>query len=415
MGIDSSSEEAFSTKGRSETRIGRFVRSLSNQLGQKFSDKEIEDFVNMYKASESSKDDFKLVSGKEIKDYYLLDSYFSPTKGTLGNSCMRYPECQDYFDIYVKNPESCQMLILLNKEGKLLGRALVWKIFEMELNKECPAKYFMDRIYTYKDSDAVKFRNLAESKGWVYRKRDSNSSNYNTLVYLYRGETLWGKIVVETRPGLRIREFPFVDSLSFIKGRYLSNVGFGRTQKVLCDTEGGYSTCDECSNTGKEEIHYCSKCSGSGHTKCPICKCSKCENGNIKCSKCEDGSIRCDECDDGFIKCSCDDGQVKCEQCKGEGSNQCQSCKGEGDLGGCKKCNNKPFTCKICDGEGQYYRKWGSAKRLVNCVECSGGGTIVPRLSFRLGENSPNKCDCFIKNYELPNGTISGYNDGIVS
>lgn len=41
---------------------------------------------------------------------------------TLGKSCMSHKECQSFLDIYVENPEVCQMLIHLDKEGKLLSK-----------------------------------------------------------------------------------------------------------------------------------------------------------------------------------------------------------------------------------------------------------------------------------------------------
>lgn len=390
------SEEIFSAKGRSETKIGRFVRSLSNQLGQKFTDKEIEDFVNVYKASDTKKDNFKLVSGKEIKKYYNVESY-SRESGTLGSSCMRYDHCEDYFDIYTKNPNSCQMLVLFDNEDKslIVGRALVWKIYKKELSEECSAEYFMDRIYTVKDSDVLKFRKFAESNGWIYRKRDSNENHFNCLVFVDKGKTIWGRLVSELRPGLKIDEYPYVDSMSFMKGRYISNVGLGKDQKLLCDTEGSYDICDTCQNTGKQTIHRCDECGGDGQTKCPKCKCKKCDGGYIKCKNCSDGTIQCVDCHgDGCIDCpDCDHGYNNCTKCNGDGSIDCKKCDGDGSLGLCKKCKGEPITCKICSGEGKYYRKWGTGKRLTNCQECGGEGTVIG--TFTSSKESLNRCDCY--------------------
>ena len=35
------------------------------------------------------------------------------------------------FDIYTKNPQTCQLAVMLTKQGELVGRALVWKIDEI--------------------------------------------------------------------------------------------------------------------------------------------------------------------------------------------------------------------------------------------------------------------------------------------
>ena len=84
--------------------------------------------------------DFKIVKDEDIRKYYLYESYESDNH-TLGGSCMRYEKCQKYLDIYVKNPEVCQLLILKSDDDKdkIKGRALIWKLTNGE--------YYMDRIY----------------------------------------------------------------------------------------------------------------------------------------------------------------------------------------------------------------------------------------------------------------------------
>lgn len=413
IGRDESDPEIFKLKGRSETRIGRFVRSLCAKLGQNFTDKEIEEFVNSYKASDATKDNFKLVSGNNIGKYYHEDTY-SSVSGNLGDSCMRYPECQDYFDIYNKNPDTCRMLVLFDAKNKVLGRALIWKIHRKELNEECTAEYFMDRIYTKNDSDAVKFRKFAETNNWLCRKRNNNDSDFNSMVFIYKGKTIWGKLTSELRPGIRISEFPYVDSMCFLKGRYISNAGLGQDQKILCSTDGSYDSCHTCGNTGKETIYECPDCDGTGQIICPKCKCVKCNgNGRIDCPKCDEGITKCVDCEgDGNIRCShCDDGYNTCNKCGGNGEFKCKKCKGNGDLGFCKKCKGQDMICKICDGKGQYHKKWGMGKRLIKCTECENG--IIKRNSyFTSKEGSLNRCDCY--HGRLWQGTMDqGYNSGI--
>jgi hypothetical protein len=97
-----------------------------------------------------------LVIGEDIKKWYLESSY-EEKRGQLGNSCMRYKGCQDFLDIYTKNPEVCQLLILKSDDNKdkITGRALIWKLTN--------GSYYMDRIYTINDSDKLLFFDFFEN------------------------------------------------------------------------------------------------------------------------------------------------------------------------------------------------------------------------------------------------------------
>jgi hypothetical protein len=90
---------------------------------------------------------------------------------------MRYTDCQTYFDIYVKNPEVCQLLILKSDDNKdkIKGRALVWKLTD--------GTYYMDRIYTINDSDRLLFLDYARLKKIQY-SYDSNKIGENIEVQL---------------------------------------------------------------------------------------------------------------------------------------------------------------------------------------------------------------------------------------
>ena len=150
---------------RTEMSIGRFAtRALS---GAKkiisISSSDIEKFVNEYKSRVKFLNDidskFELVSGEDIRKWYLESSY-QMSKGTLSNSCMRYSKCQKYLDIYVKNTEVCQLLVLHGMDNdKITGRALVWKTTSRGT--------YMDRPYTNLDSDISVFKSYARKNGWL--------------------------------------------------------------------------------------------------------------------------------------------------------------------------------------------------------------------------------------------------------
>lgn len=157
---------------RSEIKIGRYVKKLSVKYNWGFTDADIEKFVNLYKAAfnfdKVAKDKMQLVSGEDIRKWYL-ESRYESGGGSMNNSCMRYARCQSYLDIYVKNPEVCQMLILKVDDDHISGRALVWKLKT--------GKLYMDRAYTSRDSDSNIFYDYAAKNGW-----DHFRSGYKQMV-----------------------------------------------------------------------------------------------------------------------------------------------------------------------------------------------------------------------------------------
>lgn len=174
--------------------VGRFVNRLLATAGVDFETKDIENFVNAFKAEYDIRkndifSDFALVSGELIRAYYNEGNYCKYGGGTLWNSCMRYPKCQGYLDIYVKNPDKVQLLVLMS-EDKIKARALVWKLDPPEPkgffgklanrfnNAVHPDRFFMDRIYTIRDSDVNLFINYAKKNGWYYKSKQISDARY---------------------------------------------------------------------------------------------------------------------------------------------------------------------------------------------------------------------------------------------
>ena len=172
----------FYTKNRNPIKIGRFINRV---LDKKYKEKDIEDFVNELKSVIfSDREHFEIVSGDDISYWYDSDHYYDGN-GTLGSSCMRNKG--DYiFEIYVKNPEVCKMLILL-KENKLIGRAILWKPSVIKetvsrrpiiLNEN---QYFMDRVYTNKDSLLNTFIRYADDNDFLHKSRNTYSHTYGVM------------------------------------------------------------------------------------------------------------------------------------------------------------------------------------------------------------------------------------------
>ena len=283
-------ETPFSVKGRSNIKVGRFVKAFfSNSTIKKelhyfqnydqiadcdlnFTDKDIEEFVYLYKATTiDNTKKFKLVKGENIENWYNFSKYAS-NRGTLGNSCMRDVD-SSYFDIYVENERFCKLLIYINSEGKLLGRALVWKLHE----SPCDAVYFMDRVYVANDSDIIKFTNYAEEQGWLYKYKMSSGGEEGFL-FRYKGGLVFGKIVVKLKES-KFKEYPYCDTLTFLdtKDQTLSNNGT-KNCYLLHSTDGEKCRCDECDGKGKIECDECygdeddcKHCKGEGRILCPAC------------------------------------------------------------------------------------------------------------------------------------------------
>lgn len=167
-------EPGFWTQSRNPIKIGRFIRQV---FPGKYSDVDIEKFVNEFKSSdEKDLQKFIIAEGKDIETYYWHENY-KEMAGDLGRSCMARKK--KYFDIYVQNPQVCRLLVLL-EDGKVIGRSLIWKLEKN--NVDGNIEYFMDRQYTIEQSDVVKFTNYAKENGWAY-KTYNNHHSYSNITY----------------------------------------------------------------------------------------------------------------------------------------------------------------------------------------------------------------------------------------
>ena len=207
---------------KSDVRLGRFLNKFIAAVSKDFNNNmditaaTIEKFVNLYEAEvmlrENSLDDFKVVEGKDIRKWYHQKYYEGDSSGQLSNSCMRYPTCQDYFDIYVQNPEVCKMVIYLNEFNQLRGRALLWILSD--------GKKYMDRIYTSKDSYETLFLKWGSKNG--YSRTIKNNS------------------VVNVKPG-DYELYPYMDTFQYYDadgGRLSDSKIFQRPYAELDTTDG---------------------------------------------------------------------------------------------------------------------------------------------------------------------------------
>lgn len=154
-------DDPYTSRFRQHMKIGKFLKMLSNNT---LTEKNIEDYVNRYKALYQTyisdlSETLKIVSGEDIRYWYCEDNYVKGG-GMLNSSCMRYKNKGPEMQMFVDNPDVIQMLIMVNKDKKLLGRALIWRL-AIPHNST-----FMDYIYTRYDSDADLFKIYADTNGW---------------------------------------------------------------------------------------------------------------------------------------------------------------------------------------------------------------------------------------------------------
>jgi hypothetical protein len=262
--VDDDTSLPYTLPSRNEVKIGKIVRLLCtseevvDMLSFKPTDKDFEEFVNAYKASKIDKSkEFKLVNGEDIHKYYQMNNYYT-SQGTLGGSCMA-DEGKSTFRVYTENPKKVQLLVLIDSNDKIHGRALVWKLKE----SPCEAKYFMDRVYTNSDSDVIKFKNFAEEKGFLYKLKN-NSHVDNNIEFMYKGKSILGEIKVKLDGDFK--NYPFIDTMCFLSKKLgdLSNIP-SKGCYFLHSVRGDCDVCNVCDGDVLIRLHrldaeFCNNC-----------------------------------------------------------------------------------------------------------------------------------------------------------
>ena len=111
-------------------------------------------------------------------------------------------------DIYKDNHAICSMIIYSpKKNGKITGRALLWKIPTGET--------FMDRVYA-DDSTQEMFVEYAKSKGFIYRNRQTFQDK-DIIVVDNKVVTKLMEITL-VKPITSYKYLPYFDTFTFDAG-----------------------------------------------------------------------------------------------------------------------------------------------------------------------------------------------------
>ena len=233
------------TKFRSKIKIGRVINMLfpnkfENSVKGSQNKKDIESFINMYKALTDRDYKFSLidvVSGEKIGYWYNYRRYANNDAGSIANSCMKAVD-KNYYNIYMKNPESVSLIIMYSDDtkSKIKARALLWKLETPE------GRFFMDRVYTNDYSDEQIFIDFAIKNGWLYK--ESQSMGYDvSIIDPVKNENNPEKmdLYVKINP-FRFRKFPYFDTLSLMNSKKLliGNNYKHTPDRCMTYTDGGY-------------------------------------------------------------------------------------------------------------------------------------------------------------------------------
>jgi hypothetical protein len=207
------------------------------------------EFISAVKMSRADADSIiEVVKGTDIAYWYNSENYQS-TIGKLGSSCMSGSEAaENFLDLYTVNTKNISLLVLKNKNNKLVGRALLWNLDD--------GRIFMDRIYTANDSDDNIFVNYAIEKEYIYRNTPAGG-----FKYFQKGIEIDPGTLKVTLDDFDFDNYPYVDTLKYLnlscsfitkkrsKNMEKSNSGFLSNNKIdtwrtLCDTDGRWSEYD---------------------------------------------------------------------------------------------------------------------------------------------------------------------------
>lgn len=196
-------EDVWTSSMRYSSKPGALV----NKIFKSISNKEVENFAALIKAAlASSTFKFKIVEGENIRKWYLYDSYSSLDRGSLGASCLRHPHSQPLLDFYVANNDNIKLLLMVDNEDRLLGRALLWYF------KDSVANRIMDRIYTNNSDDEFHFKQWADQNGFIYKSKQ----NWNTpYIFESKGEVKKIKMSV-TLPKMGFKYMPYLDTFKWL-------------------------------------------------------------------------------------------------------------------------------------------------------------------------------------------------------
>ncbi len=308
----------WTTPLRQAMKPGRFLRSiLTDDEVKSLSESDIETFANAIKAhSERYKCTVDLVRGDAIADYYGM-------YGNVGiGSCMQ-GQPRDFFSLYTSTPDRVALMVAVNGDEELMGRALVWTLDNGTM--------WMDTIYG-SDHIHTLFDQEAEARGII---RHGDGIHCDRWVPME--QTIHDA-------------YPYLDMFRYVVD------GVGLYQEWRNDCTG------ELTSTSGSRSYTCRECGGHLYDDGDDGLCSSCYS-----------DLHCPHC--GEEKDSDEEYCETCQEC------QCREC---GDIdrttqshnGYCRYCA-PDYTCEGCGNVDESVEKrwtntgrWGREYHVGYCDDC---------------------------------------------
>ncbi len=343
-------------------------KALTDLSLRRLIEKDFEVFGNAVKAhSMTGKGSFSVVKGEEIR-YWYDGEHYAPMTGSLSHSCMRYKDCLNYLDMFIQNPEHVSMVIFVNGDRLLAGRALLWKT-----NKGL----FQDRVY---GGDAIQaaFREYARSQGWMHRTY--NSYEDEDIVTMPDDKGSRAAYLLVDLPNHEHKHYPYLDTFKYYNisnGRFSNNTA-SSYDYYLTATDGGpinryKPSCAACNDPIADEDPYMF-------------------NNLSHCRDCYYDLVpHCFVCDRNISEVSYTDveGQTVCNSCMSDYGTNCQLC---------------AATTNVVSGSttsGVLYCQECMATRICRCGRC---GRVVDRTQSFEAPDGNHYCGyCAARLYNIPN------------
>jgi len=204
----------WSRDGRQNGKPAKVIRKLfTKRMLMFFNETDFESFANEYKSNFNDEGYVFLMKGRlDIKSVYDMER--ARGESSLNGSCMNGDT--DYLDIYAQC-KSLRILILIDKDGLLCGRALVWNL---KYNDEDIV--FMDRVYVTQDFMYEKFVQYATEND-MWRKKYYKTFDYKTIFIKPDGEEVSTNFKVITNTDHD--EYPYIDTFAYGEDGELNNFG----------------------------------------------------------------------------------------------------------------------------------------------------------------------------------------------
>lgn len=180
--------------GTKSKKINKAITDICKSTENSFEKKDIEFLGSLIKETISEENNknqayIREIKGNLINYYYTIDNYDLTTKegdeayGSLGASCMRYPNKSHEIDFYSENTKSISMLVKISKTDfrKIRARSIIWT--DIHGNK------YSDRIYSATDEDYIDLQNYIKRKDYANLYRGSNLPVNDEPVIIIVNET----------------------------------------------------------------------------------------------------------------------------------------------------------------------------------------------------------------------------------